>query len=70
MVEQSDTCEGHGYAIFVAGFYHVVVPDRTACLGDICYTRLMGAFDVVAEREECVTSQAYTSVLAPFLTKN
>ena len=56
-MEQTHTDECHGNSVFVAGLYHVVVAHRTACLGDVLHTALMGSLDVVAEGEEGIAAQ-------------
>ena len=48
MVEESDSGESHGDAIFVAGSNHMVVTHTAAGLCDELDTAAVSAFDVVA----------------------
>ena len=59
MVEQTNTGECHRHSVFVAHIDHVVVTDRSARLRDILYAALVGAFDIVAEREEGVRAESH-----------
>ena len=52
MVEQTDTGEGHGDAVFIAGHNDMIVADRATSLGDELHTTLMGTLDIIAEGEE------------------
>ena len=54
MMEQADTCECHCDAVLVASIDNIVVAYGATCLCNILHTALVSAFDVVAEREECV----------------
>lgn len=63
MMEQADTSESHGDAIFVAGGDDMVVTYASSCLSNISDTALMGTFDVVAKREEGVRTEADARVL-------
>ena len=55
MMEQTDTDEGHGDVVFVAGGDDMVITNTTASLSDKLYTTLMGTLDIVAEGEESIT---------------
>ena len=57
MVEQTDAGECHRHSVFIADIDHVVVTDRSTRLRDIFYAALVGAFDIVAEREEARQSR-------------
>ena len=60
MMEQPETGKRHGNAVFIAGFNNIVVTDAAACLCDIFNAAALRAFDIVAEREECVAAERYT----------
>ena len=67
-MEQSDAVADHCNAVLIAGFNDIVISDGTARLSDIAYTALVGAFDIVTEREECIRAERYTCILRdPFL---
>ena len=59
MMEQPETGKRHGNAVFIAGFNNIVVTDAAACLSDIFNAAALCAFDIVAEREECVAAERY-----------
>ena len=42
-MEQTDTRERHGNAIFIASFNHMVIAYRTTRLGNVIYSTLMDA---------------------------
>ena len=54
MMEQADTGKCHGDTVFVAGFNYMVITYRTSGLGNVFYSALVGAFNVVSEGEECI----------------
>lgn len=54
MMEQADTCKGHGNAVLVASLDNMVVTNTASSLCYIFHTALVGTFYVVAKREECV----------------
>ena len=57
MVGQTNTGECHRHSVFIAHIDHIVVTDRSTRLCDILYTALVGTFDIVAEREECIGTE-------------
>ena len=68
MVEETYTCECHGYAILVAGLDHIVIAHRTARLGNKLYAALVRTLYVVAEGEESIAAQCHLGILGyPFL---
>ena len=60
MMEQTDTRERHGNAIFIASFNHMVIAYRTTRLGNVIYSTLMGTLNIVSKREECIRTQRNT----------
>lgn len=54
VVEQTNTGKCHGNSVFIAGFNNIVIPHRTARLGNIFDTALVGTLNIVAKWEECV----------------
>ena len=58
-MEQPDPRKRHGHAIFIADLDDVVVTDRTAWLGNVFNTALMGSFNVVSKGEEGVGAQGH-----------
>ena len=57
MMEQSHTGKCHCHAVFVAALNHKVITDGAARLGNILDAGFLGAFDIIAEREEGVRAQ-------------
>ncbi len=62
MVEQTDADERHSDAVFVACLDDIVVADGASCLCDVLHSTLVCALDVVAEGEESVAAESYSSV--------
>ena len=60
MVEQTNACECHCNAVFVASFNNMVIAYRAACLCNEFHTTLVSTFDIVAEWEERVRTKSYT----------
>lgn len=60
MMEQTDTRERHGNAIFIASFNHMVIAYRTTRLDNVIYSTLMGTLNIVSKREECIRTQRNT----------
>ena len=54
---------GHGHVVFVGRLDDIVIADGTAGLGDIGHAALVGALDVVAEREEGVGAEGDAGLL-------
>src|SRR5699024_10153463 len=70
VMEQTDPCKCHRHAVLIACLDHVVVTDRTARLSHILHSALMGALDIVSEREECIRTKRHIRQLikpCPFL---
>ncbi len=63
VVEQAQTGKRHGDAVFVTGLDDIVVADGAARLRNVGHTGLMGTFNVVTEREECVGTQRNAALL-------
>lgn len=63
MMEQSDTCHGHGDVVFIACFNHMVVANGASGLCDVRYTAFVRALNVVTEGEEGVATQGHFLVL-------
>lgn len=54
MMEQTQPGERHRYAVFIAFFYHNVVPDGASRLRDIFYAASMRPVNIVPEWEKRV----------------
>ena len=54
MMEQADMRHNHGHVVFVTGGNDVVIANGATGLGNVGNAALMGALDVVAEREKRV----------------
>ena len=52
---------GHGHVVFVGRLDDIVIADGAAGLGDVGHAALVGALDVVAEREEGVGAEGDAS---------
>ena len=63
MMKQSYPCECHSDTVFIAGLNHIVVSNRAAGLGNVFYSALMGALDVVAKRKEGIAAERYLAIL-------
>ena len=59
-MEQTHAGEGHGHTVLVAGLDNQIVTDRSAGLGDVAHAALLGALDVVTEREEGIRAEGNT----------
>ena len=59
MVKQPDPAHGHDHAVLVARLDDQIVPHRAAGLYDIADAALLGAVDVVAEREKRVRGERH-----------
>ena len=64
MVEQPYACEGHCNPILIASLDDIVISHAATGLGDKLHTALMGALDIIAEGEECITAQCHLRVLS------
>ena len=51
-MEQADSCKRHHHAVLVAGLDYIVVPNRTAWLGNVLHSAPMSTFNVVSKGEE------------------
>ena len=63
VMEQADVRHGHRHVVFVGRLDDIVVADGAAGLGDIGHAALVGALDVVAEREEGIGAEGDASLL-------
>ena len=63
MMEQTDVRHGHRHVVFVGRLDDVVVTDGAAGLGDVGHAALVGALDVVAEREEGIGAEGDARLL-------
>ena len=59
MVEETETCHGHGNPVLIAGIDNMVIANGTACLGNVIYPAAMSPFDIVTERKERITTERY-----------
>ena len=67
-MEQSYSSECHCHVVLVASHDNMIVPDRSARLGNVSHTALFSSLDVVTEWEESVRTKANACVLCkPFL---
>ena len=62
-MEQPYSGEAHHDSVLVAGVDDIVVTDRAAGLCDVVDAALVGAFNIVAEGEECVGTNGNAAVL-------
>ena len=62
VVEQSHSGKRHCHVVLIAAFDNNVVSYGAAWLCDVAYAGLLCAFNVVAEREECVGTQSDTGL--------
>lgn len=53
-MEQANSDKRHGHIVFIACFDNIIITNGTAALRNKFYAGFMGAFDIVAEREECI----------------
>ena len=61
MMEQAHTGKGHGHPVAVGAGDDEVVADGAARLGNILHAALLGALDIIAEREERVGAERHTA---------
>ena len=54
VMDKANMCHRHEHVVFISGFNDVVIANGTAALGDVRNAALVGAFDIVAKREESV----------------
>ena len=57
VVEQPDSCKSHCYLIFITACNDQIVSDGTSRLGNVFHAALVGAFNIVSERKECVGAE-------------
>ena len=57
MMEQAHAGEGHGHAITITGFNYIIIPNRTAGLGNIANPAAASTLNVIAIGEKGVTPQ-------------
>lgn len=63
MVEKPYARKGHGDVILIASGHNMVVANRAASLRNKVYAAFIGTFDVVAEGEKSIATQANAVVL-------
>ncbi len=59
MVEKSHSGERHDHIIFVATIYNEIIANGSAGLGNVRNAALVGALDVIAEREERIGAESH-----------
>ena len=64
MMEQSDACECHCDAVLVARINHMIITNAATSLGYIFHTTLVSTFDIIAEWEEGIATEAHLGVLS------
>ena len=62
VMEQADSGECHGNAIFVTGCNNMIVTNRTAWLGDVFHSALMSTFHIISKWEECIGTKRNVGV--------
>ena len=63
MMEQPDSCECHGHAVFVAALDDQIISYRSARLCDIADAAFVSPLNVVGKGEEGIGPQGYTGHL-------
>lgn len=59
MMEQADSRKCHHHAVLIAGFDHLVIPDRASRLCYIFYTAFISPVNIISEGEESVRAKSY-----------
>ena len=62
-MEQTDSGKAHDHSILVTGIDHIVITDRSARLGNVFYTALVCALDIVSEWEERIRTKCNIRIL-------
>ena len=54
MMEQANAGKCHCDTVLITCFNHIIIPYRASGLRNILYPTLMGTFNIVSKREECI----------------